>query len=92
MAPIRFLEHKCMIINFMATYTYLLALKATSRRDIAVCQINDREEETPTLIFFFAKYEVSLSHGAHKDPSHCQIYMNILFTNYPKVVRLPVKE
>lgn len=46
-----FLEHKCMIMNFMETHTNLLALKATSRRDITVCQINDREEETPTLIF-----------------------------------------
>lgn len=51
MAPIAFLEHKCMIMNFMASHTNLLVLKAPSRRDITVCQRNDREEETPSLIF-----------------------------------------
>lgn len=40
-------------MNFMATHTNFLALKATSRRDITVCQRNDREEETFPLIFPF---------------------------------------
>lgn len=50
-APIAFLEHKCMIVNFMTTHTNLFDLKATSRRHITVCQRKDRKEETPSLIF-----------------------------------------
>ena len=45
----------------------------------------------PFFNFFFSKYEVSLSHGAHKGPSCCQLYMGILFTYYLEVHKAPVK-
>lgn len=51
MAPIALLKHECMIMNFMATHTNLLVLKATSRRDITVYQRNEREDKNSLLIF-----------------------------------------
>lgn len=74
-----------MIMNFMATYTNLLALKATSRRDITVCQRNNKEGKTPHLIFPLLNMKYLFAIELIKTPPCPQLYMDIHFTNYPKL-------